>query len=74
VVTTELIPQWLQRAGSSVEELVTLMRDSGYEGFGLRTARSGLRRHDLKLLPFPAPDAPPPGVFDIIWIPRAPRS
>lgn len=74
VVTTELIPQWLERAGSSVAELVTLMRDLGYDGFGMTTVRRGIRRRALKLIPFPAPDVPPSGVFDIIWIPRAHRS
>jgi hypothetical protein len=70
IVANELIAQWLERAGSSVAELVEFMLSLDYEGFGLRTRRKSLR-HELRLIPFSNPDIPPSDVSDVVWIPRS---
>lgn len=62
IVTTEVIPAWLERAGSSVAELTALMHSLGYRGYGVSTKR-GLVRHRLHLA------EPSPAHTDIVWIP-----
>lgn len=47
-IVTEVVAEHLERAGSSVRELETLIKNFGYEGFNLSTERSGLQ-HRLKL-------------------------
>jgi Methyltransferase FkbM domain len=42
VVMTEVVSGYLERAGSSVEELCSLMGDFGYEVFNLDAKRDGL--------------------------------
>lgn len=42
VVMTEVVAGYLERAGSSVEELCSLMGDFGYEVFNLEAKRDGL--------------------------------
>jgi FkbM family methyltransferase len=69
IVATEVIAEWLERAGSGVGELIRLMEGLGYRGFGLTTRRRGLHAHSLELVPFPAPGTLPPGIFDVVWIP-----
>jgi FkbM family methyltransferase len=69
IVVTEVIAEWLERAGSSVAELVDLMRGLDYEGFGLGTRRRYLR-HQLRLTPFRSPADPPSNVFDVAWVPK----
>ena len=69
IVTTEIVTAWLERAGSSVAELVELMSGLGYEGYGLGTRRR-LWRHVLHLTPCPAPGVLPPGASDVVWLPR----
>ena len=68
IVTTEVVPEWLERAGSNVRELVELMRAAGYEGYGLATRRHRLR-HALCLTPCPAPGVLRPGASDVVWLP-----
>jgi FkbM family methyltransferase len=48
VVLTEAFPEHLERAGSSVEELFTLMHDYGYTGFNI-DAKRGIGPHRLQL-------------------------
>lgn len=43
VILTEVIQQHLERAGSSIKELFTLMQKHGYEAFNIETKRVGLR-------------------------------
>jgi FkbM family methyltransferase len=69
VVATEVIPEWLERAGSSARELGELMSGLGYEGYCLETRRKGLK-HRLSLEPLGDPLAPPPGVFNVAWVPK----
>jgi FkbM family methyltransferase len=69
IVATELIAEWLERAGSSVAELVDLMLGLDYEGFGLGTQRRFLR-HQLRLTPFPSPATPPADACDVVWVPK----
>ena len=70
IVTTEIIPEWLERAGGSTAELVELMRSLDYRGLGLTTMRGRLGRHSLRLLDFAAAGVPPAGIFDVVWVPR----
>jgi len=70
IVANELIAQWLERAGSSVAELVELMLSLDYEGFGLGTRRKNLR-HELRLIPFTSASIPPQDISDVVWIPRS---
>jgi len=72
VVVTEVIPEWLERAGASVAELAELMRGLGYEGFGLGTRRKALR-HQLKLVRLGDAKSLPAGVSDVVWVPREGR-
>jgi FkbM family methyltransferase len=69
IVTTEVVPEWLERAGSNVRELVELMRAAGYEPYGLGTRRHRLR-HSLCLTPCLAPGVLPPGASDVVWLPH----
>jgi FkbM family methyltransferase len=69
VVATEAIAEWLERAGASIEVLAELMVGLGYEGYGLRTVRRGLK-HRLHLKPFVSPLVPPPGMVDLVWVPK----
>ena len=69
IVATEVIPDWLERAGGSVAELAESMHGAGYEGYGLRTRRKGLR-HGLKLIPWKDEKSLPPGISDVVWVPR----
>jgi FkbM family methyltransferase len=69
IVTTEIVDVWLKRAGSSVTELLELMTQLGYEGFGLGTRRR-LLRHTLHLTPSASPGVLPPGASDVVWIPH----
>jgi FkbM family methyltransferase len=69
IVVTEIIPEWLERAGASVAELAELMRNLGYDGFGLGTRRKGLK-HGLKLIPWKDANVLPPGVSDVVWAPK----
>lgn len=64
IVTTEVIAEWLGRAGSSAGELFEFMTSRGYRAFGMGTARQRLR-HRLKLRPVADPTRPPSGVA---WI------
>ena len=68
VVMTEVIPEWLERAGSSVAELVDWMTAAGYSGYGLSTFRRSLR-HQLRLNPLP-PREVPAHFTDVAWIAR----
>lgn len=70
LVTTEVIESWLQRAGSSINELFQLMRGFGYRGYGLATERRGLR-YQLRAKPLPPGDILPAGVSDVLWAPQA---
>jgi FkbM family methyltransferase len=45
MVVTEVLPEWLERAGSSTHELFALMRGLGYQSFELTTRRRCLRHH-----------------------------
>jgi FkbM family methyltransferase len=47
-IITEVVPEHLQRAGSSPQMLFELMSNYGYQGFGLTTRRR-FGRHDLAL-------------------------
>ena len=69
IVTTEVVPEWLERAGSNVRELVELMQAAGYEPYGLGTRRHRLR-HSLCLTPCLAPGVLPPGASDVVWLPH----
>ena len=64
IVATEVLDEWLRRAGSSAEELFELMHSLGYRALGLHTRR-GLRRR-LELRPIPDLQRPPSGV---VWMP-----
>lgn len=50
LVILEVEPDWLERAGSSSQEIFDLMRPLGFEAFHIATSRSYLR-HKLKLTP-----------------------
>lgn len=68
LVTTEVIPSWLERAGSSVAELADLMLGLGYRAFGMRTARRGLKHH-LEL--HPLGESLSPEFLDVAWLPNS---
>ena len=64
-VLTEMIGAWLERAGSSVDQLVELMTGHGYEGFSISEPRQGLRRVlHLEPLGQPRPDFS----GDVLWV------
>jgi FkbM family methyltransferase len=66
IVLTEVIPEWLERAGSSVIEMLQTMNQMGYIGYGLSTYRRNLR-HRLRLCPLP-PQEIPKSFTDVVWI------
>ena len=68
IVTTEIIPSWLSRAGSSVAELFSVMHDLGYEAFALSTRRQGMR-HRLRLEALPTAGRHTAKVTDVVWLP-----
>jgi FkbM family methyltransferase len=63
VIITEVLPELLERCGSSEAELSGLMNDLGYCGFGIDTARAGLT-HKL-VLGVPS--------TDVAWLPKERR-
>jgi FkbM family methyltransferase len=77
LVTTEVVPQHLARAGKIPEELFSMMRDRGYEGYGFegqhKRRRYGLtqdlqrwrRRFELSLRRADAENPP----RDVLWVP-----
>gem|GEM_PF-695136 len=70
MVLTEALPGFLARAGSSLEELYSLMTQFGYCGYSLQTRRRRFR-HVLDLRPRPEVSA---GADNIVWVhPNAPR-
>jgi FkbM family methyltransferase len=69
IVVTEVIPEWLERAGTSVGQLSDLMRGLEYEGYGLGTRRTRLR-HRLKLATLGDAKSIPAGVSDVVWAPK----
>jgi len=44
MITTEVLAEWLERAGSSVDELFELMSSLGYQPFGMRTVPHRMSR------------------------------
>jgi FkbM family methyltransferase len=63
IVTTEILAEWLRRAGSSVEELFDLMHGLKYRP--LELASHGIRRQ-LRLRPIGDPQRPP---ANVAWVP-----
>lgn len=68
IIVTEVVPAWLERAGSSVAELRELMQSMGYAGYAISTERQWLR-HALRLAPLAEGDIPS-HVSDVVWLPK----
>jgi FkbM family methyltransferase len=65
VVLTEVFAEYLERAGSSVEELFTLMHDYGYTGFNM-DAKRVIGPHRLQLCPV----SPDRIADNVVWLHR----
>ncbi|MBI1817063.1 MAG: FkbM family methyltransferase [Deltaproteobacteria bacterium] len=65
LVITEVVPAWLQRAGSTPLELFDLMHGHRYRGYALSTHRNFVR-HRLRLASVADPTGLPAN--DVLWI------
>lgn len=64
-VLTEAVENHLRAAGASMEQLLKMMHDAGYEGHYVHHQRTGLRSAKLKR--FALSDKIPSGCYNILW-------
>jgi FkbM family methyltransferase len=67
VVVTEMLKEWLGRAGTSRTDIVQMMKHFGYSPYGLATRRQ-LVRHVLTLIPIDHSGVEHAQFSDFVWL------